>query len=102
LAEWETRNHEAPKEKRPTEVLSPEGGVRFRARRYIRYWKERGYEKGIPEEVPNLLMKKGLAPSYKALCFALLKNDMPLLSLGFPPAYSEWYGTFKRIELGIR
>jgi predicted phosphoadenosine phosphosulfate sulfurtransferase len=47
-------------------------------------------------------MKLGLAPSYKAIAIALLKNDMGLHSLGFSPIKSEWYSAIKRIEIAER
>ena len=44
-------------------------------------------------------MTLGLAPSYKAIAIALMKNDMNLLSLGFSSEPSAWYGFLKRDEL---
>ena len=69
---------------------------------YIATWKERGYEDGIPDEVPDGLMRELIAPSYKAICFALLKNDLRLRTLGFPTPTSGWYSAFKQIELADR
>lgn len=47
-------------------------------------------------------MNLGLAPSWKAIALALLANDMQLLSLGFTPKRSEWYGAIKRYEIECR
>jgi predicted phosphoadenosine phosphosulfate sulfurtransferase len=71
-------------------------------RQYIESWLVRGYERGIPDEVPMPLMRLGLAPSHRAIAEALLRNDMALLSLGFSPPRSEWYGALKRIEINAR
>lgn len=69
---------------------------------YIQTWKQRGYPVDIPNEVPDALMQKGLAPSYKAIAFAILQNDLQCTSLGFAPKTTKWYGILKRIELEDR
>lgn len=69
---------------------------------YVTTWKARGYPKDIPDEVPLPLMSRGLAPSYKAICFAILRNDHSMQSLGFTPPVSRWYGTLKRFEIAAR
>lgn len=70
--------------------------------KYVSDWKGRGYPEDIPDEVPTALMKQGLAPSYKAICHALLKNDMNLVSLGFSAPKSMWYSAIKRVEIEER
>lgn len=70
--------------------------------KYINQWMKCGYPDGIPDEVPDALMKKGLAPSYKAIVIALLKNDMHLSELGFARPVSEWYGALKKEEISER
>lgn len=69
---------------------------------YIYTWTKRGYANGIPDEVPNVLMDSNLAPSYKAIAQAILKNDHSLKTLGFVQMKSKWYGFFKRIEINNR
>lgn len=69
---------------------------------YVKTWKRRGYGKDIPDEVPVLLMKENLAPSYKAICLAILRNDLQLQSLGFSVVPSEWYSVLKGIEIRSR
>ena len=76
--------------------------MKERALQYIAIWKERGYSDGIPDEVPSGLMAEGLAPSYKAICLAILKNDHSMTSLGFGRSKSRWYDELKRIELDRR
>ena len=68
---------------------------------YIRTWEQRDYSDGIPEEVPDGLMR-GLAPSYKEIAIALLKNDVGLLSLGFTPPATLWYSILKQMEIDER
>lgn len=68
---------------------------------YIQTWKNRCYSDDIPDEVPDILMDKCLAPSYKAIALTILSNDKKMKLLGMTPEKSEWYDYFKKIELGI-
>lgn len=77
-------------------------GTIQRINHYIENWMECGYEEGIPDEVPIKLMRELLAPSYKAICLAILKNDLLLKSLGFGARPSKYYGVLKRIEVEAR
>ena len=70
--------------------------------RWIKDWTIKGYTNDIPDEVPVVLMQLGLAPSYKAVALALLRNDMNMEALGYSPKRSEWYGAFKRVEIAAR
>lgn len=76
--------------------------MRRKISEYIEAWKLKGYPDDIPDEVPHELMKLGLAPSYKAICLAILSNDVTLSSLGFSGKVTPWYGELKRIELTSR
>jgi predicted phosphoadenosine phosphosulfate sulfurtransferase len=69
---------------------------------YIKKWRRQGYPTGIPDVVPSELMSDNLAPSYKAICIAILKNDHSLKSLGFVEKKSIWYNVLKRIEISKR
>ena len=72
-------------------------------RQYIREWRSCGYPEGIPDAVPLPLQVLQLAPSYKAICFSILRNDHHCQSLGMPsPPASAWYGALKRMELRKR
>lgn len=73
-----------------------------RVDQYLSRWMACGYPEGIPDEVPDALMRANLAPSWKAIALAILKNDTAFSSLGFPAPTSEWYGALKRIELEAR
>ena len=48
------------------------------------------------------LMQQQLAPSYRAIALAILRNDHALQSLGFAPEQSRWYMELKRIEIAAR
>lgn len=69
---------------------------------YIKTWEKKGYSDGIPEEVPCLLMELKKAPSYKAICLAILKNDSSLKTLGYQPRKSKYYHILKKIEIDAR
>ena len=66
---------------------------------YIKKWEARGYENGIPEQAPDLLEEHVKAPSYRAICLGILKNDSYLVSLGYSRPKSGAYMALKRIEI---
>ena len=58
---------------------------------FEKWWMERGYPKGIPDEADlNLEMKKGV-PSWRRVCKSLLRNDYWCKGLGFSQHKSEAY-----------
>lgn len=69
---------------------------------YIEDWKAKGYPEDIPDECPERLAALCLAPSYKAICYAILRNDVALKSLGFTPRMSPVYRAIKKIEIEAR
>ena len=73
--------------------------MREKVLKYIADWEKRGYPDDIPDEVPERLTVLGLAPSYKAICFAILKNDTSCQSLGYTPRKSEYYYALKGIAM---
>jgi len=76
--------------------------MRDRIDKYIKEWMLRGYLDDIPDEVPDALMDESLAPSYKAIAIAILKNDHHMTALGFQAPRSIWYDALKRIEINQR
>lgn len=76
--------------------------MRTRIRQYVRRWQRQGYPTDIPDAVPTELMRTNLAPSYRAICFAILRNDHAMTSLGFAPQPSPWYMALKRMEIAAR
>lgn len=77
-------------------------GIGKKIKKYVTSWKCRGYEKDIPDEVPAELTSLNLAPSYKAIAIAILKNDHNLISLGFSATRSKYYDYYKKIEIEKR
>jgi len=73
-----------------------------RISQYIKLWENRCYHSGIPDELPNEIERNLLAPSYKQICLAILKNDSSLKTLGFEPKRSQYYDQLKKIELTKR
>ena len=73
--------------------------MRARIQAYIHTWRKQGYSDDIPDSVPDVLMSEQLAPSYKAIAVAILKNDHAMQGLGFTGTPTPWYGVLKRIEL---
>ena len=73
-----------------------------RIQEYITKWKRQGYSTGIPDEIPLVLMRSNLAPSYKSIALAILKNDHYMVSLGFSSKKTKWYDVLKKIELKQR
>lgn len=65
-------------------------------------WMQRGYQDGIPDEVPDRLMELNKAPSYKSLVIAILKNDISLKTLGYSNPFSECYHEIKKQEIVTR
>ncbi len=76
--------------------------MRDRIDKYIKEWMLRGYLDDIPDEVPDALMDESLAPSYKAIAIAILRNDHHMTALGFQAPKSIWYNALKRIEINQR
>lgn len=76
--------------------------MKRKALTYIKQWEGRGYPGGIPDEVPYELSSLNLAPSYKALAIAIMKNDHSMQSLGFSPKKGPAYMAIKSIEIQRR
>ncbi len=69
---------------------------------YIKKWKSQGYPLDLPDEADSKLESLNMAPSYRAIVKAILKNDSHLQSLGYSKPASFEYGVLKRIELSER
>jgi len=70
--------------------------------KYLDTWRGRGYKQSIPDEVPIGLEKRNLAPSYRAICIAIMKNDFQLEYLGFSREPCNAYQEIKRQEIDSR
>lgn len=58
---------------------------------FEKWWQERGYQQGIPDEAPYILESKKLAPSWRRVCKSLLRNDYWCKGLGFSQHKTEAY-----------
>jgi len=68
---------------------------RFRA--FLKGWRGRGYEAGIPDEAPRILENKQWAPSWRRLCKVLLRNDWWCKGLGLTQPKSKAYERYREI-----
>lgn len=59
---------------------------------YLKWYKDRGYEKGIPDDAPIELFEE--IPSWKRVCKCLLKNDYWCSTLGFSIQKSSNYDKY--------
>lgn len=76
--------------------------MRTKIANFIAVWERRGYPLGIPDAADPKLESYGLAPSYRRICLAILKNDLALVSLGYSRPQTDAYCTLKRIEIAGR
>jgi len=58
---------------------------------FNKWWTERGYPEGIPDEVDSNLELKRDVPSWRRVCKSLLRNDYWCKGLGFSQHKSEAY-----------
>ncbi len=65
---------------------------------FIKWWKERGYPDGLPEEAPPHLESQKLAPSWRRLCKVLLRNDYWCKGLAFTQPKSAAYGKYLEMK----
>jgi predicted phosphoadenosine phosphosulfate sulfurtransferase len=70
---------------------------KFRFKKFISGWQDRGY-KDIPDEIPIELENKCWGPSWRRMCKVILRNDYWCKSLGQTQPKSEAYGKFKEIQ----
>lgn len=65
---------------------------------FIKWWEERGYKEGIPDEAPSILETKRLAPSWKRICKSLLRNDFWCKGLGFTQHKTDAYKKYLELK----
>lgn len=70
---------------------------KYRFRKFISGWQDRGYLM-IPDEAPEELESKCWAPSWRRMCKVLLRNDYWCKSLGQTQPKSDAYLKFKEIR----
>lgn len=64
---------------------------------FQKWWSERGYPEGIPQEAPYALEAKRLAPSWRRVCKTLLRNDYWCKGLGFSQHKSDAYKKYEAL-----
>lgn len=62
--------------------------------KYLNWYRTRGYPDGIPDSADHVLESKGLMPSWRRLCKALLRNDFWCKTIGFSPTKSSAYSKY--------
>ncbi len=66
--------------------------------KFIKWWKLRGYENGIPDEAPYELEAERIVPSYRRICKVILRNDWWCKGLSFTQPLSPAYKKFKELK----
>ena len=69
-----------------------------RITKYCKSWEQRGYEDGICYTVPDNIEKRNIAPSWKAIAKAILKNDYWFRSVNMTQPFSKTYGEYLKIK----
>lgn len=64
---------------------------------FEKWWTERGYPEGIPDEADYQLEAKKLAPSWRRVCKTLLRNDYWAKGLGFSQHKSDAYTKYQQM-----
>lgn len=73
--------------------MPPKTKDHFQAKIFVfqEWWKKKGYPEGIPDEADYALEVKKLAPSWRRVCKALLRNDYWCKGLSFTQHKSDAY-----------
>lgn len=61
---------------------------------YIKWYMNRGYVDGIPDEVDKQMEKQNDVPSWRRICQTLLRNDYWCKGLGFSPTKQSAYNQY--------
>jgi len=67
---------------------------------YVKWWQQRGYEQGVPDEAPYELEAAKVVPSYRRIVKCILRNDYWCKGLSFTQPKSEAYKKFINIKKG--
>lgn len=67
--------------------------------KFVKWWKERGYPDGIPDEADYQMEQKKNVPSWRRICKSLLRNDYWCKGLSFSQQKSTAYEAYlKRMK----
>lgn len=64
---------------------------------FLKWWYDRGYPNGIPDEAPVNEEAKRITPSWRRICKALLRNDYWAKGLSFSQTKSEAYERYRNV-----
>lgn len=64
---------------------------------FEKWWAERGYPEGIPDEADYKMEAQHLAPSWRRVCKSLLRNDYWCKGLGFSQHKSDAYDRYHQM-----
>lgn len=64
---------------------------------FEKWWAERGYPDGIPDEADANMEAQHLAPSWRRVCKSLLRNDYWCKGLGFSQHKSDAYSQYRSV-----
>jgi predicted phosphoadenosine phosphosulfate sulfurtransferase len=64
---------------------------------FIRWYQDRGYPDGIPDELPYEIESKKNGPSWRRICKTLLKNDYWCKGLGFSMQVASAHKQYKEL-----
>lgn len=81
------------------ESMPPLTQEQFSAKIFVfqEFWKKKGYPCGIPDEADVALENKRLAPSWRRICKALLRNDFWCKGMSFTQHKSEAYKRYLQL-----
>lgn len=65
---------------------------------YIKWWEDRGYKNGIPDEAPAVLEAKRKVPSWRRVAKSLLRNDYWCKGLGFTQHKTDAYKKYLELK----
>lgn len=65
---------------------------------FVKWWMERGYGEGIPDQAPSILEAQKLAPSWRRVCKSLLRNDFWCKGLGFTQHKTKAYEKYLKLK----
>jgi len=65
---------------------------------FTKWWEERGYPEGIPDEAPYILEGKRIVPSWRRICKSLLRNDYWCKGLGFSQQKTKAYKKYLELK----
>lgn len=64
---------------------------------FLRWWEQRGYSMGIPDEADHKEEAAKKVPSWRRVCKMLLKNDFWAKSLSFTQTKSHAYAQYQKV-----